>query len=164
MLRPKLLCCIVGLILCTTACSSNTSSSATISIDTTANVPTTLDGVDLARQEAWGKNLMDTVLRTVDITPPSSSLNGQAFLRAFSVYREYVANIRIPDVQFQGYDVTLDVLRNYLVELVATIDGILNAVISGNQSSMSVAEGKYTYLYNQFPILKSCLMDLRSDC
>ena len=75
-----------------------------------------------------------------------------------------MANIRIPDVQFQGYDVTLDVLRNYLVELVATIDGILNAVISGNQSSMSVAEGKYTYLYNQFPILKSCLMDLRSDC
>ena len=75
-----------------------------------------------------------------------------------------MANIRIRDVQFQGYDVTLDVLQDYLVELVAAIDGILDAVISGNQSSISVADGKFTYLINQFPILKNCLMDLRSDC
>lgn len=75
-----------------------------------------------------------------------------------------MANIRIRDVQFYSDDVTLDALRNYLVELVATIDGILDAVISGNQSAISVADGKFAYLINQFPTLKNCLMDLRSDC
>ena len=101
-----------------------------------------------------------------DITPPDPSLDGQAFIRAFSIYREYVANIEIntDEAQFQDYDITLDVLRDYLVELVAAIDGVLDAVISGNQSSISVADGKFTYLISQFPILKNCLMDLRSDC
>jgi hypothetical protein len=118
----------------------------------------------MAIQESDAKALMDYVFRKFDITPPDNSLNGQALIRAFSIYREYVANIQIYDVKFQGYDVTLDVLRNYLVELVAAIDGILDAVISGNQSLISVADGKFTYLINQFPILKNCLMDLRSDC
>ena len=120
----------------------------------------------MAIQESDAKAIMAYMFRKFDITPPGPSLNGQAFIRAFSTYREYVANIEInvDDAQFQDYDITLDVLRSYLVELVAAIDGILDAVISGNQSSISVADGKFTYLINQFPILKNCLMDLRSDC
>ena len=161
MAKRKLSCTFVGLILCVTACSS---SSTTKSSETAANVPTSLDGRSMAIQESDAKALMDYVFRKFDITPPDNSLNGQALIRAFSIYREYVANIQIYDVKFQGYDVTLDVLRNYLVELVAAIDGILDAVISGNQSLISVADGKFTYLINQFPILKNCLMDLRSDC
>ena len=161
MAKRKLLCTFVGLIFCVTACSS---SSTTESSETAANVPTSLDGRASAIQESDAKASMDMVFRKFDITPPDKSLNGQALIRAFSFYREYLASIQIYDVQFQGYDVTLDVLRNYLVELVAAIDEMLDAVISGNQSSISVAEGKYFYLINQFPILKNCLMDLRSDC
>ena len=161
MAKRKMLCTFVGLVLCVTACSSSSTSESS---ETVANVPTSLDGASLAVQESRAKASMDYVFRKFDITPPDKSLNGQALIRAFSFYREYLASIQIYDVQFQGYDVTLDVLRNYLVELVAAIDEMLDAVISGNQSSISVAEGKYFYLINQFPILKNCLMDLRSDC
>lgn len=167
MFRAKPWIFIIALVLLATACSSSSSSSTTQPAKQTPIVPTTLSVRVLEIAKSNAKLTIERAFQEIDInTYLADSDTPATFISKLAVYRERINDIVVDEIDLSefGYDISMNSVQDYLLELVQLVDAYLYDLVNSSKNAASVSVGKLQYHLDKFPALKQCYMKLREDC
>ena len=167
MFRAKPWISLIALVLSATACSSSSSSSTTQPAKQTPIVPTTLSVRVLEIAKSNAKLIIERAFQEIDINTYLASTDTPATsLSKMSVYRERINDIVVDEVNLSefGYDISMNSVQDYLLELVQLVDAYLYDLVNSSQKAAVVSGSALQYHLDKFEALKKCYMKLREDC